>query len=159
VKKVGRADIEVWVVGDVAGRKNAVDVRALAEQLGMASQVAFFGMLSGNALKAVYRSCDLFCLPSRKDSSGGFEGFPNVLIEAMAMGKPVVSTRHVEIPRIIPEILVDENDVDGLAQAIEELYQSSSLRSRLGTQNRQIVERVFSSDNARQLAAVISELA
>lgn len=157
VKQLGRDDIEVWVVGD-ASRNKPVDVRALATQLGVDSQVAFFGLLSGNALKAVYRACDVFCLPSRKDSDGACEGFPNVLIEAMAFGKPVITTRHVEIPRIIPEILVDENDVQGLAQAIEQSYQSVSLRRRLGEQNREIAETVFSPRNAGQTAALLRKL-
>ena len=82
----------------------------------MQSQVAFFGKLSGTALRAVYHAADVFCLPSRHDSDGCAEGFPTVLIEAMACGKPVVTTRHVEIPRIVEQILVDENDVDGLAE-------------------------------------------
>ena len=159
VKQLGRNDIEVWVVGGSAGRQNTVDVKALAAQLGVDSQVAFFGALSGNALKAVYRACDIFCLPCRKDSGGAFEGFPNVLIEAMAMGKPVITTRHVEIPRIIPEIIVEENDVNGLAQAIEQAYQSSALRQRLGEQNRKIAENVFSASNTNKTAALLRNLA
>ncbi len=159
VKQLGRDDIEVWVVGDVAGRKNPVDVRALAKELGVDSQVAFFGLLSGNALKAVYRVCDVFCLPSRKDSGGASEGFPNVLIEAMAIGKPVITTRHVEIPRIIPEILIDENDAQGLARAIERVYQSESLRDRLASQNRKIAETVFSPSNAALTASRLCGLA
>jgi colanic acid/amylovoran biosynthesis glycosyltransferase len=159
VKQLGRDDIEIWVVGDVAGRHNAVDVKAVATQLGIESQVAFFGALKGNALKAAYRMCDVFCLPCRKDSAGTSEGFPNVLIEAMAFGKPVISTRHVEIPRIIPEILVDENDVQSLAQAIEQVYLSAPMRCRLGNQNRQIAETVFSPNNASQMAAILRNVA
>jgi glycosyltransferase involved in cell wall biosynthesis len=159
VQQLGRDDIEVWVVGDSAGRQNTVDVKALAAELGVDSQVAFFGALSGNALKAAYRACDVFCLPCRKDSGGAFEGFPNVLIEAMAMGKPVITTRHVEIPRLIPEIIVEENDVNGLAQAIEQAYRSSALRQRLGEQNRKIAEHVFSADNTNKTAALLRNLA
>lgn len=158
VKQLGRDDIEVWVVGDSAGRQNTVDVKALAAELGVDSQVAFFGALSGNALKAVYRACDVFCLPCRQDSGGAFEGFPNVLIEAMAMGKPVITTRHVEIPRLIPEIIVEENDVTGLANAIEQAYQSAALRQRLGEQNRQIAEKVFSCTNTNKTAALLRNL-
>jgi colanic acid/amylovoran biosynthesis glycosyltransferase len=147
VQKLGRKEIEVWVVGDEGVEQTSVDVRALVRTLGLEEQVAFFGRLGGAALKAVYHACDLFCLPCRVGSDGVAEGFPNVLIEAMACGKPVLSTRHVEIPRIIPEILVDENDVDGLAQAIETLYQSPELRARLGQQNRQLAEQHFSTRN------------
>src|SRR5262249_8813138 len=111
IKQLGLDNLEVWVVGG-EGSEKAVDVPGLATQLGVSLEVAFVGKLSGNALKAVYRACDVFCLPCRTEQNGVAEGFPNVLIEAMAFGKPVITTRHVEIPRIIKEIVVDENDVD-----------------------------------------------
>jgi colanic acid/amylovoran biosynthesis glycosyltransferase len=158
LKQLPYSDIELWVVGDVGGEE-PVDVRALAEQYGVAGQTAFFGKLSGNALKAAYRACDLFCLPCRHDRFGVAEGFPNVLIEAMAFGKPVVTTRHVEIPRIIPELLVEENDVAGLAAAITQAYQSKALRQRLGAQNRRIVETVFSPQNPARTAELLRKIA
>ncbi len=156
VKALNRRDIEVWVVGDIGPDNFPTDVRAVAAEIGVERQVAFFGKQSGNALRALYRSCDVFCLPCHTDSRGGKEGFPTVLIEAMAMGKPVITTRHVEIPRIVDEILVDENDVQGLAQAIERTYQSAHLRQRLGEKNRRIAEQVFSPRNAERMAALLS---
>jgi colanic acid/amylovoran biosynthesis glycosyltransferase len=157
VKQIPYNDIEVWVVGD-EGTESVVDVRGLATKLGVDSQVAFFGKLGGNALKAVYRACDVFCLPCRVDSAGVAEGFPNVLIEAMALGKPVVTTRHVEIPRIIDEIVVDENDVQGLAQAIQKVYESTPLRHRLGAKNRKLAEEYFSSRNADRTVKILRSL-
>ncbi len=156
VKALGRPDIEIWVVGDIGPDNFPTDVRALAAEIGVDGQVAFFGKQSGNALRALYRSCDVFCLPCHTDSRGGKEGFPTVLMEAMAMGKPVITTRHVEIPRIVDEILVDENDVQGLAQAIERTYQSVHLRQRLGEKGRRIAEQVFSPRNAERMAALLS---
>jgi glycosyltransferase involved in cell wall biosynthesis len=150
VRKMGREDVEVWVVGGLGGASSVVDVEAIVKRLGMESQVAFFGKLRGTALKAVYHACDVFCLPSRFSRDGDAEGFPNVIIEAMACGKPVVTTRHVEIPQIVEQILVDENDVDALAEALERVYQSPSLRAELGERNRELAELHFSRRNIAQ---------
>jgi glycosyltransferase involved in cell wall biosynthesis len=159
VKQLGQKDIEIWVVGDTGTERLTVDVKALAAQLGISAQVAFFGQLNKNALKAVYRECDVFCLPCRTDSDGVNEGFPTVIAEAMAFGKPVISTRHVEIPRVLDAILVDENDVDALAEAIDRLRQSPELRRELGEQNRLLGERTFSTRNAERTVQVLNRLA
>src|SRR5438270_7892899 len=84
VKKVAQPDIEVWVVGDEGAESPTVDVRGMAARLDVDDKVVFFGKLSGNALKAVYRACDVFCLPCRTPRNGVAEGFPVVLMEAMA---------------------------------------------------------------------------
>jgi glycosyltransferase involved in cell wall biosynthesis len=147
VKKLNREDIELWIVGGSGGSSSEVDVPAMVAELGLQSQVAFFGKLSGTALRAVYHACDVFCLPSRHDQFGEAEGFPTVIIEAMACGKPVVSTKHVEIPRIVEQILVEENDVEGLAEALEQVYRSRPLREQMGDRNRELAEQHFSNSN------------
>ena len=158
IKQLGYEDVEVWVVGD-EGPEQAVDVRRLGDELGVGSQVAFFGKLGGNALKAVFRACDVFCLPCHQDSHGVSEGFPTVLAEAMAFGKPVITTRHVEIPRIVEEIVVDERDVNGLAKALRQVYESPSLRRRLGNRNLALAQEHFSSGNAEHKAALFRAVA
>jgi glycosyltransferase involved in cell wall biosynthesis len=159
VKRLGRDDIEIWVVGGADGRSEFVDVPALAREIGVESQVAFFGLLSGPALRALYHACNVFCLPCRPDSDGSCEGFPVVLMEAMACGKPVVTTRHVEIPRIVEQIVVEENDVYGLAAALDRVYSSAALRDRLGDRNRELAETHFSPDNIARTMEVLCEIA
>ncbi len=159
IKELAANDIEIWVVGDEGGEGDAlVDVKKLAKDLGVDKQVAFFGNLGGNALRGLYQACDVFCLPSRHDRFGVAEGFPTVLAEAMAFGKPVITSRHVEIPRIIDEILVDENDVHGLAQALNSAYQSMVLRDQLGKKSRATAEKFFSARNAERTFHILNEL-
>lgn len=155
LRELNRDDVELWVVGDITPSVLAVDCRRLAEDLGVESNVAFFGMQSGNALRALYRECDAFCLPSRTTPGGDKEGFPNAIAEAMAFSKPVVTTRHAGIPEIVEAILVDENDVEQLARALNEVCSSVDLRRRLGNRNREIAERMFSASNIEQLEEIL----
>lgn len=155
LRELNRDDVELWVVGDITPSVLAVDCRRLAEDLGVESNVAFFGMQSGNALRALYRECDAFCLPSRTTPGGDKEGFPNAIAEAMAFSKPVVTTRHAGIPEVVEAILVDENDVEQLARALNEVCSSVDLRRRLGNRNREIAERMFSASNIEQLEEIL----
>ncbi len=158
IKQLGRDDFEVWVVGGAGAEAESIDVRGLCKQYGLESQVAFFGPLSGTALKAVYHACDVFCLPCHFEKDGLGEGFPVVLIEAMASGKPVISTRHVEIPNVIKRLLVDEKDVDGLARALVQVYESASLRAELSEESRQTAIDYFSASNVDQTAAIFKRV-
>ena len=158
VKKLGDPNIEVWVVGGDGAESDSVDVRGFVKECQLESQVAFFGKLSGTALRSMYHACDVFCLPCHFDDVGVGEGFPSVIIEAMACGKPVISTRHVGIPEFLEQIVVDEKNVDQLVEAIRRVKNSETLRVELGQRNRELAEQYFSPTNVQKTAAIVRRL-
>lgn len=103
------------VVGDGPARQ---DMEALAIAHGIAHRVTFHGLLARAELAAVLRSADLFVLPSLAETQGA------VLIEAMACGVPVLSTRVGGIPEIVGEesgTLVPASDPDKLRAALRSM--------------------------------------
>ena len=127
-----------------------------AEQLGIASQVSFLGAVGQDRLRALYEDASIFCLPSFA------EGVPVVLMEAMAMGLPVVSTRITGIPELIEDgssgLLVAPGRPDELADRLEWLLADPALRRELGTEAREAVLREFDAErSAEQLYELFRE--
>jgi glycosyltransferase involved in cell wall biosynthesis len=92
-----------------------------------------------------------------------YEGFPKVLLEACACGKPVVATAIPGCKEIVRGgengFLIPAKDPGALAKAIRVLLENPALRARMGKRGREIAEREFSADRmARQTLAVYQEL-
>ena len=93
------------------------------------------------------RSGDIYCLPCVWASDGDVDGLPQMLMEAMACGVPVVSTNLVGIPDLVVDgesgLLAEPNSSAELAVKLRQLIDGSSLRCRLSLQGRQRVEHQF----------------
>lgn len=146
LKKLGRDDITLWVVGE-----GILDVRQMAADIGVLHLVTFLGRQKKDVINILYDACDFLVQPSRTTADGDREGIPAVIMEAMSHHKPVISTRHTGIPEVVSEILVDENDVDGLAEAIARLADNPEVRTELGDRNYELIKREFSDDAVLQL--------
>ncbi len=127
----GLRDAHLDVVGDGA---DLTALRDLVEQRGGQDRIAFHGWQTGEDLLRWFGDADLFVLPSHA------EGFPNVLLEAMAAALPVVVTPVGAVPDVFETgrngILVPVKDVDLLGEAIEALKDDPEARVKMGRNNR-----------------------
>lgn len=135
----GLGGMELDVVGDGKWR-DALERQAAA--LGLAGRVRMHGWLDRAVLAEIYRSADAFVLPSRD------EGMPNVVLEAMASGLPVVASDVAGARDLVVEgqtgFLVPPEDPDALAAALIRLSTDAAVRACLGGRGRARVEENFS---------------
>jgi glycosyltransferase involved in cell wall biosynthesis len=104
------------------------------------------GVMTQDALRALYACARLFALPCQVMDDGDRDGFPNVLAESMAMGVPVVTTAISGIPEMIDDgvhgLLVPPRDASALADALQRVLTDDGLWQRLAIGGRtQMVER------------------
>jgi glycosyltransferase involved in cell wall biosynthesis len=115
----------------------AADYEQLAHRLGIADRVVFAGRLDGDDLAQAYRRARVFCLPTHCESFG------TVLVEAMASGRPVISTRVGGVPSLVTEgvhgLLVEPGDITGLTQALSDVLSDHSLAEQFGEAGRKHV--------------------
>ena len=97
-------------------------LRTLIEQYQLEDMVEMPGFKPSHEVKAMLDDADVFLLPSVTGADGDMEGIPVALMEAMAVGIPVVSTLHSGIPELVEADksgwLVPENDARALAQRL-----------------------------------------
>jgi glycosyltransferase involved in cell wall biosynthesis len=117
-------------------------IQALVDQLGLREKCIFVG--NKRNVEDYYPACDLTVLPSRH------EGMPNVILESLACGVPVVATRVADNEILVPDgkvgFIVESEDAVGLATRIRELLDDSVLREKLGATARSWIVENFSAD-------------
>ena len=118
--------------------------------------VTFHGAVSVEQALKIVAECDMAVMPSVVMPDGRRDGIPVALIEAMALGVPVVSTRVSGIPELVEHevtgLLVEQRDPLELADAIERLLSDDQLRDRLAQAGRHRVEQEFDlHGSARQM--------
>jgi colanic acid/amylovoran biosynthesis glycosyltransferase len=127
---------------------------ALRGAFGLGDAVQFVGPRDATSVRAAMHEHDVLLQPSITGTNGDCEGIPVVLMEAMASGLPVVSTRHSGIPELVVHeqsgLLVDEGDDQSLASAIERLERAPDLAVKLADNARARIESHF--DTFKQAA-------
>lgn len=142
-----RPDLRFAIVGG-AGAEGAMEteLRSRASRLGLEDRVLFAGPRGRSELAAWYSAADVFILAS------GHEGCPNVVIEALVCGTPVVATRVGNVPELIEGVgIVVEREVPALAAGIQEAlsreWDRDAIRARMESRTwaavgREVMEEV-----------------
>jgi len=130
------------------------------EDAGLAGHVRLVGKLRRDQVLERYARASVFVQPSRIAADGDRDGIPNVLLEAMAMGLPVVATRVSGIPELVRDghngLLVEPDAPHALAQAIAQLLHAPAQAAALGAAARASVAESFDNDaNLRTLVQLL----
>jgi glycosyltransferase involved in cell wall biosynthesis len=138
------------------GGTDESSLRQRAAQIENSQSVIFEGEVNQNYIRTLYAKADLFCIPSFA------EGIPVVLMEAMAMGIPSVTTHVAGIPELIRDgvdgLLVAPSDLEGLVEALEKLMGDVDLRKRIARNGRaRVLEQYDLRRNVEKLATIFDE--
>lgn len=155
LKQAGHA-FECMIVGYGEMRSQ---LETMIQDWGLTDVVTLPGKKTQDELVELYNRASLFVLPCLVTDDGDRDGIPNVLLEAMAMELPVVSTDISGIAELVKDqcngFLVPEKDADALTQALSKLLENPELRQQFGKQGRQKVLQQF---NLEKNVAEIREL-
>ena len=92
-------NIECLIIGSDSPKRKLYEHEV--NNAGLLSCVKFLGAIPQKDLNELYKSCHIFALPCVVDSSGKMDGIPVSLMEAMAVGLPVISTKLSGIPELV----------------------------------------------------------
>jgi len=146
------------IVGEGPFRKR---LEALVRSKGLADDVVFRGELVSNEVTALLKRASLLVHPSIVTAGGDRDGVPNVVLEAMAMGIPVVVTDASSAGEVVIDgvngLIVEAEDEEALADSINELLEDDHTRIAMGREAREVIKKRF--DVTRNVELIIGELA
>lgn len=135
-------DAQLYLVGDADGQRGQDAKRQLSRQLrelGLEDDVTFLGEVAHEEIHRYYAASDIVCYPTY------YDGFGLVNLEAMACGKPVVTTSVDGVEEYATDgensLLVEPGNRAELRTALDRLVSSPALRDQLGTAGRTVAEQ------------------
>jgi glycosyltransferase involved in cell wall biosynthesis len=126
------------------------------EEHGMTDEVKLMGDRTQQELISIYQSATLFSLTPVQTEDGDRDGIPNVLVEAMAVGLPVITTAVAGIPELVENnqngLLYQSHDVEGISSGIIELLRNAEKRRQFGsTASKKVREQFDVAQAAKKL--------
>jgi len=153
--------VEYLIIGDGPLRESLTQ---LIDELSLADTIHLLGWQRQSEVVEILKKSHILIAPSVTSQTGDMEGIPVVLMEAMAMGMPVVSTYHSGIPELVNDgvtgFLVQERDENALADRICHLLKNSAQWPTMGQRARAQIEAEFENTRLNQrLVSIFSALA
>lgn len=109
--------------------------------------ITFLGNLTQDQVADYLAASDIAVVPSVRDEAGNVDGLPNIVLEALAAGVPLITTAAGGIGAVVTNdrtaIVVPERDASAIGRAIVDLADAPERRRRLGAQGRALVQREF----------------
>jgi glycosyltransferase involved in cell wall biosynthesis len=157
LKREGRR-FEVRFIGDGPGR---AALEAQVDRLAIRNEVSFLGVRPNAEVFAEIDAARVVAVPSVVTDEGDMDGLPNVVLEALGMGRPVVGSRMSAIPEVLVDgetgYLVEPGDESDLAAKLSLVLDDPSLAARLGRQGRMRILRDF--DVKKNVRTVVDTIA
>lgn len=143
LKKSG-LDFHLTLAGDGPRR---LQLKYWTYRLGLKNHISYPGFIPHDRISELFRSGDIFIMPSAVHTSGDRDGLPTVIIEALMHRLPVVSTNVCGIPEVIINnetgLLAKEKDPSALAEAIREVINNRSAAVKMAEKGRELVLEKF----------------
>lgn len=148
LRKTGRTKVPLVIAGGKGWFYSPIF--ALAEELGLGEHLLFPGYIADAELPLWYNAAEIFVFPSL------YEGFGLTPLEAMACGTPVIVSSASSLPEVVGDagLIVEPQDVEGLAEAIAQLLDDPALRKELGAAGRRRAREFTWPKTAQKTASV-----
>ena len=137
-------DAVLTIAGDGTLRE---ELRLRASSTGVAERVRFLGNRSQDDVASLFAAADVIVIPSVRDDGGNVDGLPNVVMEALASGTPLITTAAGGIGAVVEDdataFVVAERDARGISAAVRRAIADPALRARVGGAARALAESRF----------------
>ena len=143
-----REDVEYKIAGPWRNQEPETQIECMKflKVNNIENAVDFLGVVTGDEKVDLLVNTDIFVFPTYYP----LEGHPNVVIEAMSAGCPVISTNHAAIPETVIDgesgILVEKQNPQALANAIIKLIENPELRIKMGKAGRERYEKFYTQE-------------